>query len=759
MLNRKIIRVTQAAMRDLLRTGSFAGQDGKTYEYDPQAVYVLVDPLAPEYSVSESGDGHSVSLTRQETKESAPKTVKTIESVARTDRANSFAGQATFQDGIVLADGSAAQVEVNAKTFADLNSKDSEIYQRIENLEGKTTRLYYGTGTAASPTAQEIDTWIQALDVEPKYAAPYSGVAVVVYRTDEGNSHVWHYYENLTSWKDDGIDTVSAFTNETAGIIKGSASDGYVSAEDGLGKVSGWNTVARGSGLTTEQVLLGNGGTGVKASGKTVEASLTSSDDRLPTSKAVSDYVSNYVKNPKITINQAGEEKASFTLNQAGAVSVALTDEKVTSAANHYAPTADSGSAISLDAQGGQAASWGAQVVTGVNVSRDSKGHVTGMTLDSKALPGNPNTWRGVNVDGSEFLGTGTSTKPLNVVAGDNVKLTSDTSAGSLTIKAAGVSIDSPASYKTISGISKNSAGDWVISTRDIDKLPRTAQSLSGTDLDTIGASLENVGFYYAGGGNNCPNKPAGVDAFGLLVFRVASGAYCQLLVATTGTGSASVKSKTYVRVNYPVDTDDPSSGWSDWQELAWVSSTGVSAARVTTGSDPAQATLSLTMKDGSTVTTPAFSLPKGPKGDAGPQGPQGEQGLKGDKGDAGPQGPKGDAGPQGPQGDKGEAGTNGEKGEKGDPGADGYTFIPSVSASGDLSWTKKQGDGGNVPATVNIKGPKGDAGDAGIANVSQDEEGNVVTSVSYDPGSKTLTVTRDNWTPIDPVTIADLFS
>ena len=714
MLNRKIIRVTQAAMRDLLQTGSFAGQDGKTHEYDPQAVYVLVDPLAPEYSVSESDDGHSVSLTRQETKESAPKTVRTIESVARTDRANSFAGQATFQDGVVLADGSAAQVEINAKTFADLDSKDGEIRQRLENLEGKTTRLYYGSGTATSPTAQEIDTWIQALDVEPKYAAPYSGVAVVVYRTDEGNSHVWHYYENLTSWKDDGIDTVSAFTNESAGIIKGSASDGYVSAEDGLGKVSGWSTVARGSGLAAEQVLLGNGGTGVKASGKTVEAALTSSDDRLPTSKAVSDYVSNYVKNPKITINQAGEEKASFTLNQAGAVSVSLTDEKVTSASNHYTPTADSGSAISLDAQGGQATSWGAQVVTGVNISRDSKGHVTGMTLDSKALPGNPNTWRGVNVDGSSFLGTATSTKPLNLVAGDNVKLTSDPASGNLTIKAAGVSVDSPASYKTISGVSKNSAGDWVISTQNINKLPRTALGLTDSDLDTIGANIEDTGFYYAGGNNSCAHKPAGVDAFGLIVFRAAGGAYCQLLVATTGTsGGSSAKSKTYVRVNYPVGVDDPSSGWSAWQELAWVSSTGVSTARVTTGSDPAQATLSFTMKDGSTVTTPAFSLPKGPKGD---------------------------------------------DGKNGNPGADGYTFIPSVSASGDLSWTKKQGDGGNAPATVNIKGPKGDTGDDGIATVSQGE-GNVVTSVSYDSASKTLTVARDNWTPIDPVTIAGLFS
>ena len=49
----------------------------------------------------------------------------------------------------------------------------------------------------------------------------------------------------------------------------------------------------------------------------------------------------------------------------------------------------------------------------------------------------------------------------------------------------------------------------------------------------------------------------------------------------------------------------------------------------------------------------------------------------------------------------------------KGAEGANGATFTPYVSSSGELSWTN-DGDKEN-PATVNIKGSKGDRGDSGV--------------------------------------------
>lgn len=60
--------------------------------------------------------------------------------------------------------------------------------------------------------------------------------------------------------------------------------------------------------------------------------------------------------------------------------------------------------------------------------------------------------------------------------------------------------------------------------------------------------------------------------------------------------------------------------------------------------------------------------------------------------------------------------GATGAQGNQGNPGADGYTFTPSLDASGNLSWVKSQGSGGEAPSPVNIKGPQGDTGSQGPA-------------------------------------------
>ena len=79
--------------------------------------------------------------------------------------------------------------------------------------------------------------------------------------------------------------------------------------------------------------------------------------------------------------------------NGAMTVNVPWSDTKVTSAANHYTPSADSASQLSADASGTTAATWNTtSMVTGVNIQRDAKGHVTGVTVDSVKMPANPNT-------------------------------------------------------------------------------------------------------------------------------------------------------------------------------------------------------------------------------------------------------------------------------------------------------------------------------------------------------------------------------
>ena len=67
------------------------------------------------------------------------------------------------------------------------------------------------------------------------------------------------------------------------------------------------------------------------------------------------------------------------------------------SVANHYTPAADSSAQLSVDASSTTAATWDkTALVTGVNLQRDSKGHVTGVTVDSIKMPANPNTHQAI---------------------------------------------------------------------------------------------------------------------------------------------------------------------------------------------------------------------------------------------------------------------------------------------------------------------------------------------------------------------------
>lgn len=77
------------------------------------------------------------------------------------------------------------------------------------------------------------------------------------------------------------------------------------------------------------------------------------------------------------------------------------TDTKVTSSANHYTPATASGSDKSASASGATAA-WSIDVVKGVTLNTDGKGHVTGISVTSGKIPANP-------VPSNNVTGSGTS--------------------------------------------------------------------------------------------------------------------------------------------------------------------------------------------------------------------------------------------------------------------------------------------------------------------------------------------------------------
>lgn len=82
-----------------------------------------------------------------------------------------------------------------------------------------------------------------------------------------------------------------------------------------------------------------------------------------------------------LTVEKAVPSNAVFT----------DTNTKVTSSANHYTPATASGQDKTASASGGTAA-WSIDVVQGVTLNTDGKGHVTGISVTSGKIPANPNT-------------------------------------------------------------------------------------------------------------------------------------------------------------------------------------------------------------------------------------------------------------------------------------------------------------------------------------------------------------------------------
>lgn len=122
------------------------------------------------------------------------------------------------------------------------------------------------------------------------------------------------------------------------------------------------------------------------------------------------------------------------------------------------------------------------------------------------------------------------------------------------------------------------------------------------------------------------------------------------------------------------------------------------------------QIQLQFNFEDGTHLTTPTITLPKGDKGDKGdtgaqgPEGPQGPQGVKGDKGDTGAQGPQGIQGVQGPSGPTGPTGPTGATGETGATGV-GVSNV-TVNASNHLIVTLSNGttiDAGEINVTSSV--------------------------------------------------------
>lgn len=144
------------------------------------------------------------------------------------------------------------------------------------------------------------------------------------------------------------------------------------------------------------------------------------------------------------------------------------------------------------------------------------------------------------------------------------------------------------ATARTINGVSFDGSANITITAN-----PKATQ-LTSEDLNTLYREAK-IGYYYAGGSNSVKNKPSGVDAFSLNVYRSASGYYIQEL--TEGNTTPMAK---YIR-------QYNASSWSSWTIMKYTDThyTTKLYAGASTGSANASTTngnTNLILMDDSTV-------------------------------------------------------------------------------------------------------------------------------------------------------------
>ena len=145
-----------------------------------------------------------------------------------------------------------------------------------------------------------------------------------------------------------------------------------------------------------------------------------------PAYSAIGSTSANSTNNTSVKFIGANATRVSGSPSE-GTITISSYDEHVTSVDNHYRPSANDSSALSADASGATAA-WGIDVVTGVNIQRDAKGHVTGVTVDSGKIPTNP-----VDVNTVTSSSTLTADKVI-LGAGNKEVKTSDYTLGGSTL-------------------------------------------------------------------------------------------------------------------------------------------------------------------------------------------------------------------------------------------------------------------------------------------------------------------------------------
>ena len=277
-------------------------------------------------------------------------------------------------------------------------------------------------------------------------------------------------------------DVIHGEMDKNTWVANSATADGYVTKGQGQAhKV--WKTDANGvpawrEDANTNTAHSHTAGAGLVVSGEggisgtvNYKASLVSETPDAAAAGTGKFYAVKVDKNGKLAVN----------------VPWTVTDTKVTSAANHYTPAADSSASLSANASSTTAATWNStSLVTGVNLQRDAKGHVTGVTVNSIKMPANPNTDTNQKVTAKNSDGTAVdfgANSTVEIAPGANVTVTPDTTNKKIVIAS---------THPTITGAATKTSGFYKIATDGYGHVNGTA-AVTKTDITKLGIPDANT--------------------------------------------------------------------------------------------------------------------------------------------------------------------------------------------------------------------------------------------------------------------------
>lgn len=355
-----------------------------------------------------------------------------------------FEGLSTYADGVFYLTKDTNRLYVgNGTNTPSLLNQTVQIVANVESLPATATEndFYYCT-TENILAVYDGKKWVQInQDTQNKSvglsAAVNGSVATITStvtdRVAKSGSMTITAGDNVTLSATDGNLTISATNTDTSTTEAGHYEPS--TATETLGAAAGKviNQIKLDSKNHVVEVVERNEN---RVSNDTLTAvNVADATNKITLSNAVTDGYGTKTG----SINIAATGAASITVSN-NDVTISATDSKVTSAANHYAPTADTNAALSAGS---------AKFATGV--SRDAKGHVVGVTgaaslEDVTVGVATATNGATVTTTAKNIFGTADSDS-FSIVAGNDITVTADATNKQITIASTDTKVTSAANH------------------------------------------------------------------------------------------------------------------------------------------------------------------------------------------------------------------------------------------------------------------------------------------------------------------------